>query len=169
MNLLNIDKQRYRQHLNKVIVGFIASFLLLALVFGQLLISIFAEPGGDNFWLNLSGVAIAFIIVASVINHFKHHPFMTEILYVWQLKQQINYIYRKLKPIEAQAFTQSNINALICLSFYYQACRQLYLLDDNTITLSSLTTAENKLKLFIDDHNLTIDSKDYQQQLLTAF
>ena len=168
MKLLDIDKKRYRQHLNKVIAGFIFTFMILALALGQSFIFLWAEPGGtgDNFWFNFFGVALALILSLSIINRFKSHEFMKEVLYVWQLKQQINLVYRKLKIVKGKAFTDKNIDALIILSFYYKACRQLYNLDDNTITISSLTREENTLLQFIQSHNLSINSEDYQQQLI---
>ncbi|WOH38284.1 DUF3087 family protein [Thalassotalea fonticola] len=168
MQLKDIDKKRYRQHLNKIIVAFIVLFLILALVFGQTFIALFASESAnsDNFWFNFSGVILALVTSLSIINKYKTHSFMTEVLYVWQLKQQINFIYRKLKTVKTQAFTDNDINALIILSFYYKACRQLYLLDDNTITLSSLTREENTLLEFIQAHHLTINSDDYSPQLI---
>lgn len=168
LQLLDIDKKRYRQHLNKVIAAFIVIFMILALAFGQVLILLFAEERitGDNFWFNFLGVALALVVSLSLINKYKTHPFMTEVLYVWQLKQQINFIYRKLKLVKDKAFTHNDINALIILSFYYKACRQLYLLDDNTITLSSLTREENILLEFIQAHHLSINSDGYQQQFI---
>ncbi|MEW6996945.1 DUF3087 family protein [Colwelliaceae bacterium BS250] len=167
MKLENIDKKTYRKHLNKIIVGFIITFMVLAVLFGQLFILIFAGNVDNNFWFNFSGVVLALIFTLTIINHFKHHKFMSEVYYVWKMKQQINYIYRKLKVVKKQALQESDISALIILSFYYKACRQLYTLDDNTITLSSLNRDEQELIAHLNSHNLTIDVNDYQQQLLT--
>lgn len=167
MKLKNIDKAIYRKHLNKVIVGFIITFLILAVLFGQLFIAIFAGQAENNFWFNFSGVVLALIFSLTIINHLKHHKFMTEVYYVWKMKQQINYIYRKLAVIKTQALQQSDVSALIILSFYYKACRQLYTLDDNTITLSSLDRDEQVLMVHLNNHNLTVDVNDYQQQLLS--
>ncbi len=170
MQLKQIEKTVYRSRLNKVIIAFIVSFAITALGFGQLLIAVFSSPGADNFWLNFFGVLLALITVFSVINHFKHHPYMREVLYVWQLKQQINVIYRKLKAVKSAAFEQKHVDALIILRFYYQACYQLYTLDDNTITLSSLQKEQNTLEDFIEQHALTTMSvESYQQQLLAQF
>lgn len=169
MQLRSVDKVRYRKRLNQVIIGFIISFLIIGVGIGQLLIKLFSHPGADNFWFNLSGVVFGLAIVFAVLNHFKNHKYMTEILYVWQLKQQINYIYRKLNTIKAAAFEHANVDALIILEFYYQACHQLYTLDDNTITLSSLLQEQNRHKQFILERNLRIDADQYQQSLLVEF
>lgn len=167
MQLENIDKTRYRKHLNMTIIGFIVSFLVLAVVLGQALIMLFSSPDNDNFWFNFSGVGIAFVLILSIINLFKAHPFFTEVLYVWNLKQQINYIFRKLKKVKHAAYEQDNVEAMTILLFYYEACYQLYNLDDNTITLSSLVKEKNALESFIDERNLTIVVSHYQQSLIT--
>ncbi|TRX56782.1 DUF3087 family protein [Thalassomonas sp. M1454] len=168
MKLQQIDKARYRKHFNVVIVAFIASFMVLAVLLGQLFISLFSSPEADNFWFNFSGVGVAFIIVLSLVNHFKNHIFMSEVLYVWELKKQINYIHRKLAKVKKIAFDQQDVNALIILSFYYQACSQLYHLDDNTITVSSLNIEKQKLEELINKYNLTINVDLYEQALIQA-
>lgn len=166
MQIQSIDKAIYRSRLNKVLFAFIVSFLVLALVFGQSLILLLSEPGQDNFWLNLSGVILALIVSLSVITQCKNKAFMHEVYYVWQLKQQINFIYRKLKKVKQFAFDDKDINALIILKFYYKACYQLYTLDDNTITLSSLNKEQQLLSNFLDDHNLNICESNYSEQLI---
>ncbi|WP_371189439.1 DUF3087 family protein [Thalassotalea maritima] len=166
MQLKNINKTRYRRHLNYVIAAFVISFALLALLFGQLLITLFSEPRADNFIFNATGVGLALVLVLSLINLCKQHPFMYEVYYVWRLKQQINQIYRQLKHVKHAAFAEHNRDALVCLCFYYQACHQLYQLDDNTITLSSLNKEEQHLLDFIVRHHLTVDVTDFKPQLV---
>lgn len=169
MQLQNIDKARYRKHLNQVIVVFIISFALCAVAFGQILIWLLSDAGENNFWLNVIGVALALGLVMSTLNHYKNKPYLAEILYVWQLKQQINYIYRKLNKIKKAGLEQNELDALIILDFYYKACRQLYTLDDNTITLSSLDKEQSILDNVVAKHHLCIDHKQYQQTLLAKF
>ena len=75
MQLLNINKSRYRKHLNMVIVGFIAVLLTLALVFGQLLIAAFAEEGVSNFRYNFLGVVLALFACAAILHSVKNSDF----------------------------------------------------------------------------------------------
>ena len=44
MTLKDINKKTYRSKLNQVIVGFIITLAILAIAFGAILISIFADP-----------------------------------------------------------------------------------------------------------------------------
>lgn len=168
MKLENIDKTTYRKHLNRVIAGSAIAFAALAIGLAQATIFLFTDREGSHFAINLSGVIVAMIIVGTVLNKIKHHPYMYEVYYVWRLKQQINYITRKLKAVETAA-DQNDPKAIHTLYFYYKACRQLYLLDDNTIIMDELSVKSAALDSKIDDLNLTLDASDYQQAWLDAF
>lgn len=193
MQLQNIDKQQYRKHLNIVIVGFIVTLLILSLTFGQLLISAFsnvsyssstfdvsvsqAQPQApsdevnqapSNFKYNLLGVILALLACASILHSLKNKAFFNEIYYVWQLKQLQNLIYRKLKRIETKA-TQGDVNALITLSYYYQSLKQVYTLDDNTITLSKVEKDIQRIDTLAEDQNVTIELSSFDKALLANF
>lgn len=98
----------------------------------------------------------------------RHHDFMLEVYYIWQLKQGLNKIYRKLKAIEAAA-DDDNIDAIIILNYYYTASSQLFKLDDNTITLDSLQLQIDKINSRIATKNLTIKLEDYDASMLAKF
>ncbi len=172
MKLQDIDKKRYRKHLNIVIAVMIVSLMTLALGFGQLLIALLANGNGDNFIFNLSGVALAGIICLSVVYKVRHHDFMTEVYYVWQLKQGLNQIYRKLRKIEAARdddTSPNHIDAYIILNFYYAASSQLFKLDDNTITMDSLQIEINKLQVLLESKNISVKPEDYSVAMLEGF
>lgn len=188
MNLKNIEKSIYRKRLNIIIVSFIASLLLLALAYGQGLIALFSdlanvavEPAkkiaadtvntgeqDSNFKYNFLGVVLALATCAFALHRLKNIAFFTEVYYVWQVKQQQNYIYRKLKKIKAAA-ENDDVNALIILNFYYASLKQIYLLDDNTLTMSKLNKDICELDSKIESKQLTITTEQYQQSLLTEY
>ena len=185
MQLLDIDKVRYRKHLNIVIVGFISSLLVMSLLFGTILISLFSTvtevnellQGANeavqgeqetNFIYNLLGVALALLTNGIVLQRIKHSDFFTEIYYVWQIKQLQNQIYRKLKKIKA-AGKAGEEKALIILSFYYQSQLQVYQLDDNTITLSTIEGHQQQLLDLIAASGLTISSEQFEKSLIATY
>lgn len=168
MKLRSIDKARYRHHLNIIIVAFVVSFALLALAYGALLIAAFADGSGSNFKLNLIGVILALVTCGAVIHHFKHHPFCHEVYYVWQLKQGLNLITRKLAKVK-KAVAENDINAIIIFYYYLSASEQLYTLDDNTITMSSLVKEKEKLAERIDSLQLSLSCDDYCVDLLANY
>jgi hypothetical protein len=168
MQLMNIDKALYRKNLNIVIVGFIATLLILALIFGQLLISIFSQEGVSNFRYNLLGVVLALLACMAILHTLKQSIFFKEIYYVWQIKQIQNLIYRKLKKIK-NAAKNSEKEALIILTFYYQSQQQIYQLDDNTLTMSKLNKDISDLQETISNQALIISAEQFDKKLLSSY
>jgi len=171
MKLLQIDKVRYRKHLNMASVVATAVLIVFALIYGQILIHFFAPADGNNFKLNLAGVILGVISLLVVFNLIRHHPYLTEVMYVWDLKQANNQIYRKLHKIKSAltASDNTNIDAITILNYYYAASKQQYNLDNNTLTMDSLTADIAKLDNLIAEKNLTISVDDYHQDLLKQF
>lgn len=191
MILKDIEKAIYRKRLNIVIVSFIASLLVLSLAYGQGLIALFADNASmpvavepavtvanetttntaapeSNFKLNFLGVLMALLTCVIALHRLKTSEFFTEVYYVWQVKQQQNYIYRKLKKIKAAA-KNDDVNALIILNFYYASLKQIYVLDDNTLTMSTLNKDITELDAQIQSKQLTISTEQYQQTMLAAY
>jgi len=192
MQLIDIDKARYRKHLNIVIIGFIASLLVLSLLFGTILISLFStladnaaiQAASDalidaasavgntepetNFRYNLLGVVLALLANAAILHSVKGSDYFREVYYVWQIKQLQNLIYRKLKKVKA-AGKAGDETALIILSFYYQCQIQVYNLDDNTITLSSIEKHLQEVNDIIANKGLSINASQFDKKMITSF
>lgn len=185
MQLIDIDKVRYRKHLNIVIVGFISSLLVLSLLFGTILISLFSSVGDvnelvkvandavqaepdSNFRFNLLGVVLALVTNAAILYRVKHSAFFTEIYYVWQVKQLQNLVFRKLKKIKLAA-KNGEETALTILSFYYQSQLQVYKLDDNTITLSTIENHQQQLNEMIEESGLNISSEQFKKEMIASY
>lgn len=184
MQLIEINKKRYRKNLNIIIVSFIASLLVLSLLFGSILISLFstvtdnaliiaatdavlAEPE-TNFSYNLAGVILALLANGAILHSSKNSEFFKEIYYVWQVKQLQNLIYRKLKRVKS-AGKQGDETSLIILSYYYQSQLQIYQLDDNTITLSTIEKHLQEVNDIINDKGLTINASQFEKKLITSY
>jgi hypothetical protein len=168
MQLIDIDKARYRKHLNIIIAGFIGTLLILALVFGQLLIMSFAQDDISNFRYNLLGVVLSLLACAAILHTLKTSEFFNEIYYVWQIKQIQNSIYRKLKKIKAAANNEDS-NALIILVFYYQSLKQVYELDDNILTITIVNKDLSKIQEMIEKQDLDITAEQFDKTLLSAY
>ncbi|MCU4675186.1 DUF3087 domain-containing protein [Catenovulum sp. 2E275] len=168
MQLQKIDKITYRSHLNRVIIACIASLTIGSLGIAQGLIALFPDPSGSHFHWNLTGVIISCIVIAIVLNKTKHHPYMREVYYVWQLKHSLNLITRKLKKVR-QAADDNNINAMQILHYYYQGCRQLWQLDDNTITIDELTIWQAKLDTKANELSLELNKTEFSADDLHNF
>jgi len=181
MKIIEINKTQYRNRLNKVIVGFIVTFALLSVLIGSGLIALFSDVASEistlgsvgdeapsNFKFNFLGVLLGLLACTVILHHIKNKPYFYEIYYVWQLKQIQNLIYRKLKKIKSAAFDQQNIDALIVLHYYYASLKQVYVLDDNTLTISNVNKEQQKLENFLTEHNLKVDTDQFDKSLIAS-
>ena len=65
--LANINPEDYRQQTRKATWIIIVVFVALAMLLSSLLVMFFGEPGGDNFRLNIAGVATGVLITAALV------------------------------------------------------------------------------------------------------
>ena len=137
MQLREINTIRDRKHLRMVYTGIVFALLIVAPAISASIISLFSNPEASYLIHNAAGVIIAVTMLVFVLNKFRPHPYMVEVVYVWDLKQQLNRIHRKQRKIEA-AIENNDNDAMIIMNFMYQGSKQLYELDDNTITMEDL-------------------------------
>lgn len=168
MKLQKIDKKLYRSRLNVVIVTCIAVLAASSLAISQALIFLFPSETGSHFHWNLLGVVVSAIGLAVILVKLKTYPKMREVAYVWDLKQALNLIYRKKRALDAAA-EKGNVDAMLALQFSYDGSRQLWQLDDNTITMDSLNKAQEKLDSLVEEHGVTLDITKYRSEMLKAF
>lgn len=168
MQLEEIDKQRYSKHFKQLFIGASVLMLSIALVVSQLLIMLTGSQEGANFALNATGAATAAVVAGYLIRRYRHHPWMYELMYVWQLKQALNRIYRKQKAIKA-AMQEGNRDAMVIMNFSYQGSKQLYHLDNNTITMDELNKAITELSSLLEQHQFSIELTEYRPELLDPF
>lgn len=196
MKLIEIDKKTYRKRLNIVIVSFISCLLALALIYGQLLIAGFGvevptdqndalvlsenhdsvkdsaaqanEEQPTNFKYNFLGVLLSLLSCIFILHRLRESEFFYEVYYVWQVKQLQNLIFRKLKKIKAGA-ENGDVSALIILNFYYASLKQIYLLDDNTLTISKLNRDIEQLNELISSKNLTLCDEQFEKSMVTSY
>lgn len=177
MKLIDIDKKRYKKHLNLVSIALVIGLSVLSLVFGALLIAAFGsnvseniagEGSTGNFRLNLLGVIFAVVICVVVMLRIKGTLFMTEVYYVWRLKALQNRIYRRLKSIKVAA-KKHDLNALIVLNYYYESLKQVYFLDNNTLTMSKVEKDIAELQHVIAEDKLTVSLEQFDEDMLKGF
>ena len=115
----------------------------------------------------IASVILALLICVTVLSQIKDKSYFKEIYYVWKLKQLHNRIYRKFKKIKLAA--KNDINALTILNFYYHSRKQVYLLDDNTLTIPELNKDIKKLDQMIAKQNLIISLSEFKESLLKFY
>ncbi len=168
MKLRQIDKRRYSKHYKIVFAAIVIELIAVSLVSSTLLISLLGSPDESHFILNLVGVVVAVLLVLYAVYRFRGHPFMDEVVYVWNLKKQLNLIYRKQHKIEP-LIEDNNVDAMVIMNYMYQGSKQLYELDDNTITLGDLAIKARHLNTKLEEKELKLTADDYYSGLLDQF
>lgn len=168
MQLQDIDKSRYRSRFRVVFVAIVVVLTAVALGTSTLLIQLFGTPGGSNFWLNLAGVVVGAAVVVLSLMKLRDHPYLHEVVYVWDLKQQLNQIYRKQRSIEPLV-EQNDTDAIAIMYFFYRGSQQLYELDDNTITMDTLGLQLRALERRIEELGIGITTDSFRKEMLDRF
>lgn len=168
IRLIEIDKARYRRHLNRVIVGCAIGLAVGSLAISQTLISLFPDESGSHFHWNLLGVVAMASIIAWLLNKFRTHNYMTEVVYVWELKQALNKINRKMLKLKA-AGHEGNTDALLAIHYSYVGSRLLWELDDNNIIMDELVVQQAELEILAKRYGLKLNSDDYDENMLKQF
>lgn len=168
MHLEDIDKTRYRQRFRLVFVAIIVVLTVASLGTSTLLIALFGTPGASHFWLNLAGVVVGAAVVAMTLIKLRQHPYLREVVYVWDLKQRLNQIYRKQRHIEPLV-DENDHDAIAIMYFFYRGSQQLYQLDDNTITMDTIALKLRALERRIEDLGITVTTDSYRTAMLERF
>jgi hypothetical protein len=168
MQLIDIDKARYRKHLKIVFIGCAVGLAVGSLALSQTLIAIFPDASGSHFHWNLLGVVASVFTIGWLLNKYRQHDFMREVTYVWELKQALNKINRKMQTLEAAAL-EGNKNALLAMQYSYAGSRLLWRLDDNTLTLDDLAIKQHELDRLAEKFHLSLSAADYDEKILTEF
>jgi hypothetical protein len=166
MQLQDIDKALYRKRMNIIMACTVAVLLLTSLSVSNILIASFgSEVNGDNFWWNVIGVVSGLGVVGVLYKIMAPKPFMAEVNYVRSLKREMNRIYRSSKKVQA-ALAENDKNAIIISYFNLQACKQVYQLDNNTLTIDELNEKIRLLDAQIESLGLEISTDDYRPELV---
>jgi hypothetical protein len=140
--------------------------LIISLGVSNILIALFGSGiEGDHFWWNVTGVVAGAVVIAGLLRLMATKPFMAEINYVRSLKREMNRIYRSSKKLNI-ALEANDKNALIITYFNLQASKQVYELDNNTLTLDELNEKIRLLDEKLNALNMSITVADYRSELL---
>ena len=165
MKLVDIDKKRYRKHLRLVFAGIAVALMAIAIGASTILNGLTSTPEESHFWLNLAGVVIAVAVVVSILQKLRAHPFMKEVVYVWELKQVLNRIHRRERKLGA-AVEAGDPEALIIMNFFYRGSKQLYELDDNLVTIDELIDKIRYHDKRLAEAGLTTDTETFDPGML---
>jgi len=168
MKLIKINKARYRRHLKLVFAGCAVGLAVGSLVVSQILIAFFPDVSGSHFHWNLLGVAVTGLTIGWLLNKYRKHSFMTEVVYVWDLKQLLNKINRKMSTLNTAAL-KGNANAMLAIHYSYAGSRLIWELDDNTLTMDELAVKQAELDSLARKFNVSLNVDEYDGGILAQF
>lgn len=168
MRLKEINKERYSKHYKQTMVGVVIVLAVIALAVSTLLIQLLGNGDGSHFWFNVAGVVCGGVVVLMLLRRYRHHEYMHEMAYVWDLKQMLNKIYRKQKKIKA-AMEEGDRDAMIIMNWSYNGSEQLYNLDNNTITMEDLHESMRELQQVMDKYGVSVSNDDFRPEMLDKF
>lgn len=166
MQLHHIDKPTYQERRSRIQWTIIAALFILSLGFAELYRAVLAG-GESSLWLNAMGVATGAAIIVFVLLRQRHTPYFKEVTYVWDLKQELNRIYRKSKALD-EALEEGHKEALLIKLYSLEGSRQVYDLDDNTLTMSELSKDLDALRERIAEQGYKLSANDYDRSLLAG-
>jgi len=168
VQLRTVNKKQYRKRLKNTTLAVITTLFVGSLSISALFITLLGSSTESNFNLNLASVFITLILVGMFFINAKSLPYFDEMFYVWKVKFELSHIQRNIKKIESAAKKQNEL-ALIVLAYYYQATHQIWLLDDNTLTIEEFLVKESRFKEWVLQSNHNPDVNKYTREHLKQF
>ena len=136
--LKKIDPEQYRSQTRKATWIIIAVFIALAMLLSSLLVMFFGEAGGDNFRLNIAGVAAGVLTTAALVRLvFIKQPWMAANIYGWQLKRSLMSVTNVMHHVTDGGKAHNPV-AMKLLRFYHLGLMQMHQLDANSSETSQI-------------------------------
>jgi hypothetical protein len=130
--------ETYRQQTRRITLLIAGGFVVLALLFSALAVTLFGTPGGDNFRWNLSGVLVGLALTLALVRLcLWSQPWMAPAVYGWQLKRSLMRITNVMHHVKT-AVAAGDPAAMKLLRFYHLGVTQMHQLDGNSSDLSQM-------------------------------
>lgn len=131
-----LDPQTYRQQTRRSTLIVVATFAMLALGLAAAAVALFGEAGGDNLYLNASGVVVGLLLtIALVRSVYWKQPWMACAVYGWRLKRSLMRVTNVMHHVTA-GVAVGDAEAMKLLRFYHLGLTQMHQLDGNSAALS---------------------------------
>lgn len=133
-----LDPQTYRQQTRRSTLTIALMFATLAVLLSSIAVTAFGEPGGDNFRLNVAGVAVGLVLSVVLVRfQFWSQPWMAAAVYGWRLKRALMSVTNIMHHVTA-GVQANDPAAMKLLRFYHLGVTQMHQLDANSTGHSEL-------------------------------
>lgn len=166
--LNTIKPEEYRRQTRKATWIIIAVFITLAMLLSSVLVMVFGETGGDNFRLNLTGVAAGVFVTALLVRQlFSKQPWMTANMYGWRLKRSLMSITNVMHHVTEGVTAQKPV-AMQLLRFYHLGLIQMHQLDANTSEISQMVREVDEHKQRMQELGMECDQQTFDPAWIQA-
>lgn len=166
--LTTIKPEDYRLQTRKATWIIIVVFVALAMLLSSLLVMFFGESGGDNFRLNIAGVATGVLITAALVKYiFSKQSWMAANLYGWRLKRSLMSVTNVMHHVTA-GVAEQNIAAMKLLRFYHLGLIQMHHLDGNTSEISQMVHEVDQHKQRMQERDIDCDQQVLESAWIQA-
>ncbi len=79
------DSHKYRRKARMISIAMAGQLIIFGMLFSMLLISTF----GSSLWLYAVGIVLGLLATSALFAALRERPWMSEMRYVWQLRQHL--------------------------------------------------------------------------------
>lgn len=133
------DSDKYRRKARMISFAMAGQLIIFGMLFSMLLTSTF----GNSVWLYVLGILLGLLATSALFAVLRERPWMSEMRYVWQLRQHLAQISGFL-PTLRRALEEDNRSALDIVTFYHAGVAQLAELNGRTPPDDATWQAEKK-------------------------
>lgn len=136
-----MDAELYRQQTRRSTLVLCAILAALCIALATLSVSLFGEPGGNNFRWNLGGVVAGLLLTIAVVRlYLWQQPWMAPAVYGFRLKRNLMKVTNILHQVEAGVAAR-DATAMRVQRFYHLGLLQMHQLDGNSSAISDMVKA----------------------------
>ncbi|WP_227369042.1 DUF3087 family protein [Halomonas sp. M20] len=160
------DPEQFRRKSRFMTIGVTAQFVVLGLVFSQLLTTRF----GSSLAMNAAGVLLGLLATSAMVAILRQKPWLQDQRYAWELKRHVTRVSAHLSRLRKVGLERHDPAALDLLAFYHQGIEQLNELNGRTTDDDSERLAERlRVRKTRESLNMPAEVTGLDPQALKAF
>lgn len=160
------DPEQFRRKSRFMAIIVAAQFIVLGLLFSQLLTAKF----GSSLTMNALGVLLGLLITSVVVAVLRERPWLQDQRYAGELKRHLARVSAHLSTLRKAGLKDHDPSALDLLAFYHQGMQQLAELNGRTQDDDSERLAERlQVRRARESLNMPVEVDGLDPQALKAF
>ncbi|MGC3872738.1 DUF3087 family protein [Halomonas sp. GXIMD04776] len=160
------DPEQFRRKSRLMAIIVAAQFIVLGLLFSQLLTAKF----GSSLAMNALGVLLGLLATSVVVAVLRERPWLQDQCYAWELKHHLARVSGHLSTLREAGLEGHDPRALDLLAFYHQGMQQMAELNGRTPDDDSERLAERlRVRQARESLNMPAEVSGLDPQAVKAF